>query len=182
MTEETKSIKPDEAQKNKEEFEKGKEESMKQYNLPSLKITEEDKDLYAKCLVSGTPYFERFAKEKFGINIVFRDKTKKEGDIISRQLDSAANKGIILSQAEYTNSYNLGCLYYQMEELNGVVQVREYPKSLYDQSDFNLLQKIDESYLGSVTSAMVYLLMGMMTQFNEKILSLSREVLDPNFS
>ena len=48
--------------------------------------------------------------------------------------------------------------------------------------DFDLLSEIDKGYLGGLTSSVLFTLMAMMTQFNQKLFDLSKEVLSGNFS
>ena len=167
-------------QKIKEEVEKDKVDFNKPgYQLAKLEVTEQDRNLYAECLVNGTPFSYSFVNSP--INAKFRDRTKRETDIIGRQTDRAYNEGKILSPAEYANQFNLGCLYYQLEEINGILQHREYPKSVWDMKDFNLFSEIDQGYIGGLNSSVLFTLMGMMTQFNQKLYDLSKEVLDGNF-
>lgn len=165
----------------KEDIEKDKIDLNKAgYQLSRLPVTEEDRNLYTECLANGTPFFHIF--DRAPLNVKLRDRTKRETDIVGRQTDKAYNDGKILSPAEYANQFNLGCLYYQLEEVNGIIQYREYPKSVWDMKDFDLFEKIDSSYVGKLTSSVLFTLMGMMTQFNQKLFDLSREVLDGNFS
>lgn len=176
-------VDPAKTQAIKEEFEKTKSSTSDSYNLPKLEITEADRDQYALCLGTGAPFQQRFSKPEFKFSVTLRDKTKREGDIISRQLDLAANQGKILSMAEYTNSYNLACLYYQLDEINQVPQHRQYPKDIYDMKDFNLQVIIDNhSALGNMTSSQIYLMIGWMTQLNQKLMEISREAFSPSFS
>jgi hypothetical protein len=150
------------------------------YKLSKLKLTEEDKNLYAESLATGNPFSHKF--ENGPLNVVFRDRTKRETDIIGRQTDKAYNEGRIFSPAEYANQFNLGCLYYQLEDVNGIKQNRNYPSSVWDMKDFDLLSEIDKGYLGGLTSSVLFTLMAMMTQFNQKLFDLSKEVLSGNFS
>jgi len=152
------------------------------FKLPRLEITEQDKDNYLKCTLSGEPFTQRFFKKELGVDIVFRDKTKKESDIISRQVDKIYNDGKLFSVQEYTNIFNYGCLYYQLEEINSVKQNRAYPVSVWDMKDFDILSEIDKSPIGGFSSSFIYILMGLMTQFNQKLFDLSREILSANFS
>jgi hypothetical protein len=152
------------------------------FKLPRLEITEKDRDQYLECTASGATFSQRFLKEELGIDVVFRDKTKKESDIISRQVDKAYNDGKMMSVQEYTNIFNYACLYYQLEAINGVTQNRSYPIDVWDMKDFNLLSEIDKSAIGQFSSSKIYILMGLMTQFNQKLFDLSREILSANFS
>jgi len=159
--------------------------SPKNYQLPKLPITDEDRDEFARCLHSGRPFHTKFdAAPPFGISITLRDKTKREGDIISRQMDYAFNEKKILSIDEYSHLYNLGCLYYQLEEMNGVRQNRACPLNQWDMKSFDLLGEIDRSPIGEMTSTQIYIMISMMTQFNEKLFNLAKEVVGSpeNFS
>jgi hypothetical protein len=153
-----------------------------EFKLQKLEITEKDRDQYLQCTASGDTFKQRFLKQEFGLDVVFRDKTKKESDIISRQVDKAYNDGKMMSVQEYTNIFNYGCLYYQLESINDVTQNREYPNNVWDMKDFNLLEQIDKSAIGQFSSSKIYVLMGLMTQFNQKLFDLSREILSANFS
>lgn len=150
--------------------------------LPPLKITDADKETYLKCVVNGQPFSHTFDNEKLGLKIVIRDKTKKETDIISRQIDKSYSDGNIYSLVEYTNLFNMGCLYYQLEEVNGVTQNREYPESAWNMKDFNLMEAIDKSPIGSMSSSVLFMLMALMSQFNQKLYGLAMEAVDPNFT
>jgi hypothetical protein len=150
------------------------------YQLPRLELTEEDRNLYTESLASGNPFSHVF--ENGPLRVKFRDRTKRETDIIGRQTDKAYNDGKIFSPAEYANQFNLGCLYYQLEEVNGILQNKNYPASVWDMKDFDLFSEIDKSYVGSLTSSVLFTLMAMMTQFNQKLFDLSKEVLSGNFS
>lgn len=152
------------------------------YVLPMLIISDDDKTKYAQSLATGVPFFEAFEYGDIGLKIVLRDKTKRETDIVSRQIDFHYNKGTVLSAGEYTSLFNLGCLYYQLEEVNGVKQTREYPKSTWDMGDFNILDCIDKSSFGESSSTYSYVLVCIMAQFNNKLLDLAKGVFDPNFS
>lgn len=150
--------------------------------LPPLTITDEDKDAYLKCIVNGVPFQRKFESDTLGMTVVFRDKTKKETDIISRQIDKSYNDGNIYSLVEYTNLFNMGCLYYQLEEINGVKQNREYPESAWNMKDFNLMSSIDRSPIGSMSSSVLFMLMAMMSQFNQQLYNLAMMAIDPNFT
>jgi hypothetical protein len=160
----------------------GNETTSSSMKLPRLEITDKDRDIYAECLSTGNVYRQKFENEKLKIKIEIKDKTKKETDIISRQVDKIYNDGLLYSVQEYINLFNLGCLYYQLSSINGVEQIKEYPSSVWDMKDFNLLEVIDRSPIGSLPSSTLYILMGMMTQFNQKLYDLAKEAFDPNFS
>ena len=160
----------------------GGDTSNSSFKLPKLEITDRDRDLYAECLATGNTFKQKFENEKLKINIELRDKTKRETDIIGRQVDKIYNDGLLYSVQEYVNLFNLGCLYYQLESINGVTQTREYPDSVWDMKDFNLLSAIDKSHIGSLSSSNLYVMMGMMTQFNQKLYDLAKEAFDVNFS
>jgi hypothetical protein len=167
-------------QNTKEEVQQELDINKPGYQLPKLFVTEEDRNLYAESLATGTPFSHSF--ENGPLRVRFRDRTKRETDIIGRQTDKAYNDGKILSPAEYSNQFNLGCLYYQLEDVNGIAQIRNYPASVWDMKDFDLFSEIDKSYIGTLTSSVLFTLMGMMTQFNQKLFDLSKEVLSGNFS
>lgn len=150
--------------------------------LPDLEIREIDRNLYAECVVNGSPFYQVFKNDALNFSVIIRDKTKRESDIIARQTDKSYNDGKLYSVVEYTNTFNIGCLYYQLEEYNGVKQNREYPANVWDMKDFDLLSVIDKSTIGQASSSMMYILMGMLSQFNKKLYSLALEILDPSFS
>ena len=152
------------------------------YTLPRLLISEEDKDLYIQCLATGKPFYQEMKNEEYKLDLIFRDKTKKEGDIVSRQIDMLMQSGQILSAAEANSLFNLGCLYYQLQSINGVPQIREYPESVWNMKDFSLPAVIEKSFLGQASSTYIFVVVCMMSQFNNKLLDLSRRVLDPSFS
>lgn len=160
----------------------GGDTSNSQLKLPKLEITDKDRDLYAKCLATGDTFKQKFENSKLKINIELRDKTKKETDIIGRQVDKVYNDGLLYSVQEYINLFNLGCLYYQLSSINGVEQTKEYPDSVWNMKDFNLLSVIDKSPIGSLSSSNLYIYMGMMTQFNQKLYDLAKEAFDINFT
>jgi len=152
--------------------------------IPDLKISEEDKDRFVDSLASGEPYVENFtlAVGK-GLSIQMRDKTKKEGDIISRKLDQMHNDGQVLSAVEYGNLYNIACLYYQLQTVNGVVQNRAYPENIWKIQDFDLFGIIDQSFIGGLTSSSIFVFMAAMNQMNKKLFRLAAGVFDAeNFS
>jgi hypothetical protein len=149
--------------------------------LPKLEISNDDRDLYAECIATGKVFSQKFENEKLKIKVEFKDKTKKETDIISRQVDKIYNDGLLYSVQEYINLFNLGCLYYQLSHINGVKQNHEYPANVWDMKDFNLTSVIDASPIGSLPSSTLYILMGMMTQFNQKLYDLAKEAFNPNF-
>lgn len=149
--------------------------------LPDLEVTEKDKERFLECVTSGTPFSQSFEHKSSSLNVVLRDKTKKESEIISRQLDKAYNDGHIYSIAEYTNLFNMGCLYYQLDAINGVKQNRQYPDSIWNMKDFNLMDAIDQSPIGSMSSSVLFLMMAMMSQLNRKLYVLAMGVVDPNF-
>jgi hypothetical protein len=160
----------------------GGDTSNSSFKLPKLETTEKDRDMYAECLATGNVFRQKFENKKLKLNIEFKDKTKRETDIISRQVDKIYNDGLLYSVQEYINLFNLGCLYYQLASVNGVEQIKEYPASVWEMKDFNLLSVIDKSYVGSLSSSNLYILMGMMTQFNQKLYDLAKEAFDVNFS
>ena len=92
------------------------------------------------------------------------------------------NKGQLLSALECNTLFNLGCLYYQLEEINGIKQVREYPESVWDMKDFNLAMSIEKSPIGTGSSSYTYILVCLLAQFNGKLLDLSRRIFEPTFS
>ena len=174
----------EEIQKIKEEANeiKAKETEVANYELPKLEITDEDKTKFAECLATGKTFSSRITNPNQNIDVTFRDKTKREGDIVTKQIDALLKTGKISNAFECSTLYNLGCLYYQLEEINGVRQERVYPKSAWSLGDFDLFAEVDASPIGAGSSTYTYILSGLLSQFNTKLLDLSSRVFDPDFS
>jgi hypothetical protein len=151
--------------------------------LPALKLSDDEKDYFVECIATGKPFQKEFVygKGQSKFKVVLKDRTKKEGEIIGRALDREMNAGKILNWTEYNHLYNSACLYYQLERINGVEQVREYPTSVY--AEFDLLSAIERASMSQWTNAQLYIAMGFVFQFNKAVLEISQEAFsDPNFS
>ena len=137
---------------------------------------------FAKSLATGVPFSKKFSHPKASNFVLeFRDKTKKEGDLIGRSLDRAMESKKILNWVEYTHAFNMVSMYYQLESINGVKHIRDYPESVY--KEFDVLDAMEKSPISQWTSSQVYVAMGFMFQLNQALLEASKEAFgDENFS
>ena len=166
----------------KEEATSRYEDIQKEYVLPEIAFTEEDKDQFARSLATGHPFSKDFSSEKYpDFVLTIRDKTKKEGEIIGRSLDRAMEDHRILNWVEYTHIYNSVSLYYQIEAINGIPQHKEYPAGLYD--SFDVMSALERSPISEWNSSQTYIAMGWLFQFNNALMEVAREAFENvNFS
>jgi hypothetical protein len=150
--------------------------------LPKIKFSEEEMEEFALSLATGKPFSKSFSHPKApNFVLEFRDKTKKEGDLIGRSLDRLMEAKKILNWVEYTHAFNMASVYYQLESVNGIPNVKEYPESIY--KEFDVLEAIEKSVISQWTSSQVYIAMGFMFQLNQALLEASKEAFgDENFS
>jgi len=154
----------------------------KEYVMPILELTTEEKNIFAKSLATGKPFSKIFVNKKNpDFYITIREKTKKEGEIIGRSLDRAMESHKILNWVEYAHLYNSASLYYQVDSINGIEQHKEYPAGLYD--DFDVMGAMERSPINEWNGSQVYIAMGWLFQFNNALMEVAREAFDDiNFS
>jgi len=164
----------------KEAVEKQKDDLEKP--LPKLKLSEDELNEFALSLATGKPFSKKFSHPKAPDFVLeFRDKTKRESEIIGRSLDRAMESKKILNWVEYTHAFNTVSVYYQLESINGVAHNRNYPNSVYD--EFDVLEALEKSPVAQWTSAQLYVAMGFMFQLNQALLEVSKEAFEnENFS
>ena len=165
---------------NKQEI---KEEAIKnsqqveQKPLPKITLTEMELDEFAKSIATGKPFSRVFDNKKIpNFKLTIRDKTRKESEIITRCLDRETERKKILNWVEYNHTFNTLSLYYQVDAINGVEHVREYPKSVYD--DFDALSAMEKSPVSSWNASQLYIAMGYMFQFNAALMEASQSAFD----
>jgi hypothetical protein len=150
--------------------------------LPKILLTEEEMNQFASSLATGIPFKKSFAHPKAPeFVLVFRDKTKKESEIIGRSLDRAFDDKKILNWTEYTHAFNVVSIYYQLESINKIPHVREYPATTF--APFDVMDAVERSPVAQWTSSQLYVAMGFMFQFNQALLEASKEAFsNENFS
>jgi len=167
---------PTELQKAKEAFDSQSLEGQ----VKDIEITTELEDKFIRSLESGTSFSMVFNIHKtFSIKV--RDKTVKEAEIIIRAVDKMCLRNKEVSWTEYSRMYNLFSLYYQIDEINGVVINKEYPSSMY--GDFDLAKLIEEtSPIPNWPLAIQYAALSSMCRFNNVAKKLAmKSIEDPSF-
>jgi len=149
-----------------------------QFSLPELPVTKEDEDRYLECLMVGKPYTEDFSRARGQLNITFRVKMARETDVINNQLRQDIVDRIISEEIDFTTRLNCYNLLVQTQVLNGVKQSLVIPPGI---RQFDLRAAYDASIYPNMPDPRIYVLLGILAQFDIKIHSLNNKVLTQDF-
>jgi len=159
------------ARKRKEEFE-----------LPIIDVTEDDRERFAECLSRKIPFSEKFSMMKGKLAATFRTKTKRETDLLHRQIDKDFADGLILSEGKYVSLLNNYNLMFQMVNMQGTpMPLLTPPPGVPVDKDWSLQKFLPAHPIEGLPDILMYLLIGALTQFDQKVKTLSNEALSGNF-
>lgn len=151
-----------------------------EYILPDKPPTEEDKKRFAETIFNRKPYSEKMVLIEGKMEVIFRCKTRREKEFVDSQIERDFSDKIILSERKYAlllNNYNLMT---QWTHLNGAAI--SSPVSQFDNPAFSLRDFISNHIIHTLPEPMMFIVTGALTQFENRVAAMSREILDKNFS
>ena len=142
--------------------------------IPKLPVTEKDLDMFVDSLMEGTQYSESFVKYNGKFKVTFRVRSRKDEEAVLFQMNEDFKSGLIHSDIAYYSRLNLYNLTLQTYSLDGVTQVLDYSKTLREIAETGIF--------GNMPEPKLYILISMLGQFEDKVSSMAREALTPDFS
>lgn len=149
--------------------------SLAETALKELPISEADRDRFTDLLREGVPYVEKLERYKGKLKVSFRTRKRTEEDALLKQLYQDVADGLIFSDISHSLRNNLYVLFLQIHELDGVPQAG-YSKEV------SLRSAAENSIFGQMAEQKVYILTGMLKQFEDKVSRLSAEAFSENFT
>lgn len=142
--------------------------------MPKLPILESDADAFADALMEGTQYSESFSKFQGKLRVKFRVRSRREEEELLQQLNEDFKAGMLQSEIAYRNRTSLYNLVQQTLELDGVELINIPGKSLRENAQASIFDSMPEPK--------IYILVGLLSQFENKVSRMARQALDPDFS
>ena len=153
------------------------------YVPPKLDITDADRLDFLDSVMSLEPYSETMHRGR--VSAKFRVKSGGEVDAITACIGAMDRSGMVGSSSRYLQILGSLNLHFQLMEFSGKkwekVKIPDRPWKDEDLvSMFDKIHGMDP--LKSMSETQVFILCGMLAQFDEKVNRMMREVLDPNFT
>lgn len=153
------------------------------YIPPDLPVSDEDLKNFLDSIVSGDFYSESFKKGP--VEVSFRVKTGKEVNYISAIVAALGLKGRISSRALYLHAISILNVSFQTTDFCG----RENAAPAVPQAPWDvdaLVEAFDKIMGGGIAGAMkehgIFIVSGLLSQFDKKVNSMMRRVLSPSFT
>ena len=170
---------PDEVQALRELIVISSRQKATQYTIPEKPPTQLDRERFADSIFTRKPYSEKAALIPGKLSVVFRCKTRREKEAVDRQIEADFNDKVIKTERTYAillNNYNLMI---QMMELNGVAV--ESPAKSLGVPGFSLRSAVEGHIINNLPEPFMFLISAALTQFESRVATMSREVLDKGF-
>jgi len=142
--------------------------------IPKLPVTEKDLDMFVDSLMEGTQYSESFVKYNGKFKVTFRVRSRKDEEAVLFQLNEDFKSGLIHSDIAYYSRLNLYNLTLQTHSLDGIIQILDYSKTLREIAETGIF--------GNMPEPKLYILISILGQFEDKVSSMARKALTPDFS
>jgi hypothetical protein len=182
LTNEFTALTPDEVQVLKEMIFERHRRKRDVFILPDIPPSDADIAKFEECAVKRTPYVEVHSMMKGKFTVKFRTKTKRELDLMFEQLDQDFKDGIVRSEAKYVTLLNNYNLVLQMVEFQGVWQEPVVPPGHELPKEWSLRGAIQRHIINTLPEFDMFLLIGALSQFDQKVRFLSQEALKGNFT
>lgn len=177
-------ITSDEIQKLRELLAKSTEDHNDSFRLPDKAPTDDDKTKYYDCVMQRVPYSELHTMMGGRLKVVFREKVKREQDILFNVIqDDFANRRI-RSQHDFmalTNNYNL---IIQMVTFQDVQQAQVLPgPGVKVPEDFSVTLRsiVENHFISTIPEMTMMILIGALNQFSNRVRLMAEELLTENF-
>jgi len=142
--------------------------------LPQMPITEEDLDKFADTLMEGVPYSESYVKYKGKLKLTIKVRSRKDEEEILAQMNEDFKSGMIHSDIAYYARMNLYNLTKQVVSIDNISQVYDSSKTLRENAETGVF--------GDMPEPKLYILIGILDQFENKVVAMARKALAPDFS
>lgn len=152
------------------------------FELPDLPITDEDRDRFGDCLARRRPFAEECSMMGGKLKATFRTKTKRENDVMFAQIDQDFKDGLVRSEAKYVTLLNNYNLVIQTMSFQGAPLMPAIPPGIEGTKGWSLANVVKNHVIESVSEPLMFLLIGALSQFDQKVRILSREAMKANFS
>ncbi len=174
----------DEIQQLRELLARSTENRTDEFRLPDKAPTDEDKTQYYECVLRRTPYSEVHTMMGGKLKVVFREKLKREQDILFNVIqDDFANRRI-RSQHDFVTLMNNYNLVVQMVTFQDVQQLPVLPVAgMAVPEDFALKLRtvVENHFVSTVPEMTMMILVGALNQFSNRVRLMAQELLTENF-
>lgn len=162
-------------------IEKRRKSKPDDFEIPDLPIHDDDKERLQDCLLNGNMYAESFDRAKGSLKVTFRVKTARETEIVFAQLRQDARDGFIMEEWDMNSRLHKYNLLIQMHSLNDIQQPRAVPLPAEMPKDWTLRSIYDSSLVSSFPDPKIYILLGILSQFDKKVRRMTNQVLNGDF-
>lgn len=149
------------------------------YRVPEKEVTEEDRQRFYDSVGERRPFSEEAVIIEGKLEVVFRCKTRREREIIERQLTNDLSKGLIKNDIHYSAAATNYNLMMQMVSLNGVTCA--HPSTVAMDDNFDLRRHILSHVINTMPEPMIFMLSGALTQFEMRVDKIEKECLERSF-
>jgi hypothetical protein len=149
------------------------------YELPEKPVKDEDRQRFYDSVGERKSFAETMVIIKDKLEVTFRCKTRREVEIIERQLQADLEDQIIKNERHFATAKSNYNLLFQMAALNGADCSN--PASVSSNPNFNLRKHIDHHVICTLPEPVMFLLCGALAQFEKRVDIISKECLEANF-
>lgn len=174
----------DEIQSLREILTRSTEQKTDEFRLPDKPPTDEDKTKYYESVLARKTYAEVHTMMGGKLKVVFREKTKRECDILFDAIQSDFANRRIRSQHDFVTLMNNYNLVVQMSEFQGIKQPSPLPPPGAPMPpDFpeNFRKIVDAHFVASLPEMTMMVLVGALNQFSNRVRLMAQELLKENF-
>lgn len=151
-----------------------KEKRFSEVTLPDLKITEEDKTNFFELFMAGERYTETFERLNGKMIVKFQTRMAHETLAITKQIKQDFKDKVIETGADYIDAMNSYRLLHQVVEING--------EHVLNETTGSLREAFQKSIYASMPEFKLFVLYGLLHQFENKVLTMSRMAFNPDFT
>ncbi len=149
------------------------------YELPDKPVTHDDRARFFESVGDRKAYAETMVIIKEKLEVTFRCKTRREVEMIERQLQLDLEDSLIKNERHFATAkvnYNLMT---QMVAVNGAECSN--PSAMSSRPDFNLRKHIDSHIICTMPEPVMFMLAGALAQFEKRVDTIAKECLEANF-
>lgn len=177
-------LEADEIQKLREILARSTENGTAEFRLPDKPPTQEDRDRYYQSVLERKPYSETHVMMGGKLKVTFREKTKRECDLLFDAIQTDFADRRIRSQHDFVTLMNNYNLVVQMTNLQGVDQPPILPApGVPLPPDFaaSLRNTVDRHLVSTLPEMTMMILVGALNQFSNRVRLMAQELLRENF-
>lgn len=149
------------------------------YELPEKPVTDEDRQRFYDSVGDRKPFAETMVIIEKKLEVVFRCKTRREVEIIERQLQLDLEDQVIKNDRHFATAKSNYNLMFHMAALNGAECSN--PAAISSSPNFSLRKHIDAHIISTLPEPVMFLLCGALAQFEKRVDIISKECLEASF-